>query len=219
MKFVSHSRVVQQIAGKYGWLPGARYTNLRDVRLCDRLGFLDIDWKRYSFRAHLAAVRQTRPLLTVARDVERGYELSQILDEAGELAQYAGHVIVVPKDFLMADCISEGIPTQYVLGYSVPTRYGGTPLPLAAFLRRPVHLLGGRPDVQRRIADTLNVVSIDCNRFTLDARYGDFFDGERFRPHPKGGYRRCLTDSIKNIDYLWESYRPLQEVKHAEDPR
>ena len=129
--------------------------------------------------------------------------------------------MIVPKDVSLARRLAKAIPRQYVLGYSVPTRYGATSLPLEAFDGRPVHLLGGRPDTQRRLADSLNVVSIDCNRFTLDARYGDFFDGETFRPHPKGGYRRCLADSIEHINMLWKAYRvarPL-EVTHAENRR
>ncbi len=52
----------------------------------------------------------------------------------------------------------------------------------------------------------MNVISVDCNRFTLDAEFGDYFDGETFRPHPKGGYKRCLRASILNINRLWETY-------------
>jgi hypothetical protein len=77
-----------------------------------------------------------------------------------------------------------------------------------------VHLLGGRPDVQRRLADAMNVVSVDCNRFTLDAAFGDYFDGEKFRPHPKGGYHRCLRDSILNINRLWETYNSKGAPAH-----
>jgi hypothetical protein len=51
------------------------------------------------------------------------------------------------------------------------------------------------------------VVSMDCNRFTLDAQFGDYFDGRRFRPHPVGGYERCLEDSVLNINKLWVDYR------------
>ena len=206
LKFVAHSRLVLTIAIRRGWLPAARYTNLRDVRWCDRLGFLDIEWRSYSFRAHLTAVRSTRPLVTVARDVECSHQLPMVLDQAEELAQYADYVVVVPKDPSLARCLREVIPKRFLLGYSVPTRYGATSLQPAAFSGRRVPLLGGRPDAQRRLADLLNVVSIDCNRFTLDARYGDYFDGEGFRPHPRGGYRRCLADSVRNIDKLWRCY-------------
>ena len=45
--------------------------------------------------------------------------------------------------------------------------------------------------------------SLDSNRFTLDAAFGD---GEKFRPHPIGGYKTCLADSVRNIDGLWKGY-------------
>lgn len=206
-KFVTHSYRVASIAARYGWLPGARYTNLRDSRRFDRLGFLDIDWKKYNFGRHLAAAKATRPLLTVARDIEDIDQLERTLDEARTLLLFADEVIVVPKDPRLGEALDELIPAEFTLGYSVPTRYGSTTLPLAAFRRR-VHLLGGRPDVQRRLAGQLPVTSMDCNRFTIDAAYGDYFNGEAFRPHPAGGYERCLEASIRNINRLWAGYLP-----------
>jgi hypothetical protein len=74
------------------------------------------------------------------------------------------------------------------------------------YFRRPVHLLGGRPDEQRRLAKYLNVVSIDCNRFTYDAMYGDYFKVNKFVPHPIGGYENCIRNSIVNINSIWEGY-------------
>lgn len=200
--FVAHSFRAASIAIRHGWLPGARYTNLRDARRFDRLGFLDIDWKNYNFKKHLAAARVTRPLLTVARDVEDIECLDRILDQARELSLLCARVIVVPKDHKFANRLNELIPPEFILGFSVPTKYGGTTLDLKMF-DRPVHLLGGRPDVQRRLANQLNVVSLDCNRFTLDAAFGDYFDGETFRPHPVGGYDICLEESVLNINRLW----------------
>ncbi len=206
LRFVMHSRLVQELARKHGWLPGARYTNLRDVRLSTGLGFLDIDWRDYNFRRHLDAAKATRPVLTVARDVEDETRLAQTLDEAQELLQYALHVAIVPKDTRLQEDLEHRIPATFILGFSVPSRYGGTRISPRAF-KRPVHLLGGRPDVQRRFANSLKVFSIDCNRFTLDAAFGDYFDGNTFRPHPAGGYERCLADSLRNIDALWADYR------------
>jgi len=205
VKFVTHSFKVANIAVRNGWLPGARYTNLRDARKFERLGFLDIDWKHYNFSRHLLAAKVTRPLLTIARDLESVCNLRQTLDEAHELSQFVESVAIVPKDPLLQNSMDELIPPQFILAYSVPTRYGGTKIGLDAF-RRPVHLLGGRPDVQRKIAAHLNVISIDCNRFTLDASFGDYFDGSKFKPHPTGGYDNCITSSIKNINKLWIDY-------------
>jgi hypothetical protein len=206
IKAITHSKRACDIACRLGWLPGARYTNLRDVRSVERLGFLDIDWKNYNFRQHLAAARATSPLLTVARDIERRTQLAQVLDQAEQLAEVCEHVIIVPKSRSMSDELEFLIPKQFLLGYSVPTKYGGTRI-RPRFFKRPVHLLGGRPDTQRDLATRMKVVSLDCNRFTLDARYGDYFDGERFRPHPVGGYDRCLRDSVVRINQLWENYR------------
>lgn len=202
VKIVCHSRRVLRIAVKYGWLPGARYTNLRDIRHFDEIGFIDIDWKHYSFKSHIEAVRATKPLMTVARDITRARDLTRTLDEAAELSCHANHVIVVPKDPALTDMLST-IARHFVLGYSVPSRYGGTQIAPSAF-RGKVHLLGGRPDKQRRLANEMEVVSVDCNRFTFDAMYGDYFDGTGFRPHPTGGYVNCLRDSIRNITRLWQ---------------
>jgi hypothetical protein len=206
IRFISHSFRATNIAMGHGWLPGARYSNLRDVRRFDQLGFLDIDWKNYRFDLHLRAARATRPLLTVAKDIDDIAELDQVLDQARELSVYANRVVVVPKDPRFGDRVNELVPREFLLGFSVPTRYGSTALPPRSF-SRPVHLLGGRPDLQRRLADRMQVVSLDCNRFTLDAAFGDYFDGSRFRPHPVGGYDRCLEASIRNINETWAGYQ------------
>jgi hypothetical protein len=185
LKFVNHSATVLEIAVSHGWLPGARYTNLRDVRRFKRLGFLDIDWARYDFARHLEAADLTRPLMTVAQDLEERHSLKRILDQAYRLLEFAKHVVVVPKDPVLESKLCTSIRHDFILGFSVPTRYGSTKLSPRAF-RRPVHMLGGRPDVQRRLAELMPVFSIDANRLTLDATFGDYFDGEIFRPHPKG---------------------------------
>ena len=121
-------------------------------------------------------------MMTVALDIEEKRDLRRIIDQAYKLLDYAKYVIVVPKDPLLEGRLCRSIPKEFLLGFSVPTRYGGTKLSPEAF-RRPVHLLGGRPDVQRQLANRMPVFSIDTNRFTLDAAFGDYFDGEIFRPH------------------------------------
>jgi hypothetical protein len=211
LKFVAHSATVLKIAMAHGWLPGARYTNLRDVKTFKQLGFLDIDWKRYDFIRHLEAAASTRPLVTVARDIEERRDLRRIVDQAYRLLEFAKNVVLVPKDPLLESRLDK-LPSDFLLGFSVPTRYGGTSLSPLAF-KRPVHLLGGRPEVQRRLADVMPVFSIDANRFTLDAAFGDYFDGKLFRPHPLGGYRNCLSDSMKNITALWNGYRQGQRKR------
>jgi hypothetical protein len=136
IKFVAHSRTVLSIALRHGWKPGARYTNLRDVRHLSALGFLDIDWQNYSFDRHLDAARSFKPLMTVARDVMDRNELDTILHEASLLAKHSEHVVVVPKDLRLRNTIEKVIPPEFVLGYSVPTRYGATQIALQSFKGR-----------------------------------------------------------------------------------
>lgn len=202
LRFASHSKLVQKITTRHGWLPAARYTNLRDVRTFSEIGFIDIDWRNYNFRRHLEVVKSIKPTITVARDVEAVEQLGRIVEEASELAMYAKNVVIVPKCPRLADSMEEVIPVDFILGFSTPTKYGGTPIPPERFQRR-VHLLGGSPKVQLFLASKMNVASFDCNRFTLDARFGDYFDGEKFRPHPIGGYERCLEDSVLGINAAW----------------
>jgi hypothetical protein len=96
LKFVAQSGRVLRIARRFGRLPGARYTNLRDVREFERIGFLDIEWKDYCFK-HLEAVKATRSMVTVALDIHEPRSLQRILDQASELNLHSERVIIVPK--------------------------------------------------------------------------------------------------------------------------
>ena len=205
-KIVTHSKTVLNIAKNHKWLIGARYTNLRDVSSFDSVHFVDIDWKNYDYQKHLAAVKNLKPKYTVAKDWEKAEDLKALLKQAYNLAKYCDHVIIVPKVNSLKHKMLKLIPDEFMLGYSVPTKYGGTDIETKYFDGRPVHLLGGRPEKQRELGKVLNVKSIDCNRFTLDARYGDYFNGKIFTPHPEGGYKKCLEDSIKNINEIWYYY-------------
>lgn len=204
IRIISHSRYVIDRAIPFGWRPGARYTNLRDVKHLPHVYFVDIDWKNYNFERHLDAVRQVRPSMTVARDVVDAKDLDDILHEASILREFAETVVLVPKDTRLTRKRRLGIPDMFRLGYSVPTRYGGTAISPDHFTG-DVHLLGGRPDVQRKLADQMTVRSLDGNRFTYDAKFGDYFAGSKFVPHPTGGYEACLHASLHNIAKLWES--------------
>ncbi len=213
LKLVSHGGPSLDIATQHGWLPAARYTDLRKVRSFKKLGMLDINWKRYCHQRHLSAAQQTRPFITVARDIETIDQIDVALREAASLSRFSEFVVVVPKVASLPTVLDRTqLPDYCILGYSVPTRYGKTELDPSVF-SGPVHLLGGRPDVQRRLADRMSVVSMDCNRFTLDAQFGDYFDGETFRPHPKGGYEACLSDSVREIGRLWSDYKTDRRMR------
>ena len=150
--------------------------------------FVDNDYFNYDHETHLRAVRELRPKYATVRDVmteaqcrEAGiqyYSLEQILEWAAELDEYAENVIVIPK----YNCIDQ-IPEKYMLGYSVPTSHGGTPLPLELFRGRRVHLLGGSWRDQLRYMAALgdDVVSVDNNYIQrIASEFGNYIlpDGE-----------------------------------------
>jgi hypothetical protein len=147
-----------------------------------RLQFIDNDFLRYDHDFHVDYVKQYRPRYATVRDLmtesqcrEAGiefYSFNQVMEFADEIGQYAERVIVIPK----YDCL-DTIPPDLVLGYSIPTRYGGTPLPIEAFKGRPVHLLGGSWAQQRNALEILgdDIVSVDNNQIQLLSNYGSFY--------------------------------------------
>jgi len=155
---------------------------------CDHsVVFIDNDYFQYDHEWHLEVVKKWRPKYATVRDVMTReqcvaagiayYPLEQILEWAEELEQYADDVIVIPK----FECIDE-IPEQYILGYSVPSSHGQTPLPLSAFVGRRTHLLGGSWKAQLSHLAVLgeDVVSLDNNYLMKAAMYGSYCrpDGE-----------------------------------------
>ncbi|MGW1071562.1 DUF6610 family protein [Streptomyces sp. NPDC002537] len=183
-------------AYEMGFLPGIISTSLgaaRDMaqRLPGvRLGFMDNEWHDYDHAVHVAAVAETRPKYATVRDAmtkqqceETGVEflpLSRILEMAEDVAEHADNVIVIPK----YDCLDK-IPEQYVVGFSVPTSYGGTPMPIESLRGRRIHLLGGSWTKQRQYLALMgdDVVSFDNNHLLRVSEFGDFTypDGTRGR--------------------------------------
>lgn len=132
--------------------------------------FVDNDFKNYDFEKHLRVVKKVRPKYATVRDYipqtlckQQGikyYSLEEILEQAEELSKYAENIIIIPKD---RNVIFK-IPDDYILGYSVPTEYGGSPFSIKEFQGRRVHLLGGSPELQYVLAvENKNVVSLDNN--------------------------------------------------------
>lgn len=145
--------------------------------------FIDNDYFRYDHARHLEAVARYRPKYATVRDVMTKeqceaagiayYDLDTILRWAEEIGEYAEHVIVIPK----YDCLDE-IPERYILGYSIPTSHGGTPLPIERFFGRRIHLLGGSPRDQFRYYKMAEpyVVSIDHNYVHKLSQYGQVWN-------------------------------------------
>lgn len=153
--------------------------------------FCDQDFKRPNLTRYLLALEKSKPTMATAPDWEREEQLSEILEWAEEVAQYAEIVVIIPKVLRGIKRLPKSIGGKTIyLGYSVATSYGNTPVHLTEFIGWPVHLLGGCPLVQARIAGVfsgdliwfrelpkLNVVSVDCNYHLLMAtRFNQYFD-------------------------------------------
>jgi len=177
------------VAVQSGWLYGIQSTGSGGVCATALYNkkhlpqFIDNNFYNYDHELHVAGVAKWNPKYTTVCDVMTPeqcqkaripyYSLEQILDWAEELSEHAENVIVIPK----YDCLDR-IPEKFMLGYSVPTSHGSTPLLPELFRGRRVHLLGGSWKKQLSYITQLQkeVVSIDNNYVVRIAKYGRYYD-------------------------------------------
>lgn len=162
------------LAIRYGLTYGARVPDT----LYRHPEFTDQDWRKPDRSGYMEALKKIRPRLATVLDWEREDQFDEVMSWADQAAEFVSEsVIIIPKVMGGAIRIPDrvrGIPIR--LGYSVPTRYGGTELPLWEFHNRPVHLLGGHPKKQYQIASYLDVHSVDTNYMQRAAiSRGQFF--------------------------------------------
>jgi len=214
-----------QIAIDAGFEYGAR---LPPRGLHHSIYFADQDWNNPDRVRYMAALKQHRPAMATVLDWEQEEQLAEVLDWAEEAAQYVERVLIVPK---VAGGI-ESLPRRIggadvVLAYSVPTKYGGTFVPIWEFDGWPVHLLGGSPHAQMELYQyhALGVVSVDGNMHQMMAtRFCQFwvrgtarYARNRWWPalrEANGGERWAGDDapyeafrrSCRNIAAAWERF-------------
>src|SRR5262249_1751466 len=125
------------IAVAAGFVYGCR----SDYQPSHPVGFADLNWKAPDPGQHRSFVRDPAPTLAGAPDVLDIGDLGWTLRYAESLAHYAQCVVVVPK----TPGVLERLPREpwLVVGYSVPTKYGGSDLLMGEISDRSVHLLGG----------------------------------------------------------------------------
>jgi hypothetical protein len=178
------------LAIRFGFKYGRQSANIsaKTFGVCEytrltphKLDFIDNNFYEYDHGHHLAIVEHFKPKYATVLDVMNEFDcaknnmeyhsIDEILDWADEVGEHAENVIVIPK----YDCLDE-IPEKYILGYSIPTSHGSTPLPLEMFKGRRVHLLGGSWGNQLHALEVLgdDVVSIDNNYLLKQAKFGSF---------------------------------------------
>lgn len=183
---------------KYGaQLPGTVYYPI---------DFADQNWKKPNRILYMQLLAQHKPHMATVLDLEREEQLPEVLSWAEEAAEHVDVVLIIPKVFSIVRQVPQRIGKADVrLGYSVPTKYGGTELPIWEFDRRPVHLLGGSPKKQLRLADYLCVHSADGNLISKGAKYGLVWRGVwKDGDAVEGEFMyQCFEESCHNIIVAW----------------
>ncbi|NET55977.1 MAG: GNAT family N-acetyltransferase [Symploca sp. SIO2E6] len=142
------------IASECGWRLGIQSFN-RSNKPGWHMEMIDNQWgDDYDHSQHLELIKANKPLIATVKDIESVEQLREALKQAREIQQYCGRVVLIPK-------VKSWLPSEYWLGFSIPTSHGSTSIEPTWFGDRPVHLLGGSPDAQAHYAKLMNVVSLD----------------------------------------------------------
>ncbi len=150
------NRTFEAIAFAAGYTLGAQLP----CTVYHPIGFADQDWKRPDRAAYIQALAYHKPRMATVLDWEHDEQLSEVLSWAEEVAQYCERVLIIPKVMGGIDRLPRRIGGRdVVLAFSVPTKFGGTPLPMWEFAGWPVHLLGGSPHNQMHYAAHLNAIA------------------------------------------------------------
>lgn len=183
--------------------------------------FVDINYKRPNFYQHWLRVGAERPKYASIVDLPEGEMTDADVCRMGAqylwLKDYCDFVIIIPKRPRQIALIPE-LP-NIVIGYSVPTSYGGAAYPLKELTGRKVHLLGGSPAEQFRYYSYLTdkgygqIVSVDGSAAKKGACFGDFWNGKRWQQNEYAGenhYYDSWRKSCRGIMRMWA-------VSHKED--
>lgn len=142
---------------KYGArLPGTTYYPLF---------FADQNWKNPDKDKYIDKLKEERPHMASVLEWEEEDQYEEVLSWAEEAAKFVNKVVIIPKVIGTVDRIPNKVGGKgVVLGYSVPTKYGGTEVPIKEFGNRPTHLLGGSPHAQMKYyLEMPRVISADTN--------------------------------------------------------
>lgn len=156
-------RQFNALAGKWGLLLGAQLPST----VYSPIYFADQNFKNPNLDKYVAEIEKHKPKMATILDWDSNSTLDTTMEWANAVSAVLpedGVLIIIPKLSGTIPLIPEFVNgRRVVLGYSVPTKYGGTTVPVNEFGDRPVHLLGGSPQKQLDIAHALNAESLDNN--------------------------------------------------------
>lgn len=184
--------------------------------------FCDQSWRMPNRPGYMTALKQHRPALATVLDLERMDQFDEVISWAQEAAQYVTEaVIIIPKVRGAIKKMPRTIGGVSVrLGYSVPTRFAGTTVPLTEFIDWPIHLLGGSPSSQLKLAGigegnnrlfdapALDVQSADGNYAQVMAlRHGNWYAPTRPAWSSNGEWPRMDDLYSINEDMPYAAFR------------
>lgn len=112
----------------------------------------------------MAALAKHRPYMASVLDLERPEQLDEVLDWTEEAAQFVEVVMIIPKAHGIISHLPRTIGGKSVrLGFSIPTKHGGTAVSPAEFCGWSAHLLGGSPHAQMKWSKYFDTRSADGN--------------------------------------------------------
>lgn len=153
----------------------------------EKLYFSDIDWKNPNKEKYIEFLSIWKPHIATVLDLERIEQYNEVLLWAEAVSEFVEIIVIIPKIHNIISKLPRLINNKEIrLGYSVPTRYGGTNVMLSEFQDRSVHLLGGAPHKQYELSYYLDVKSVNGNMILkMATQYCAFFDDKKttFRGH------------------------------------
>lgn len=192
-----------KIAIEEGFMYGSRSDDIRDFR-CD--GLIDINWKGYDWKDHVNKVAQHKPKYAVVPDILRKKNVEKTLLYADELTKYCENIIIVPKVHNIIDLI----PSNFIIGISVPTSYAGFLPKTGELVNRDIHFLGGSPRQQRELWKLyhslgISISSVDGNSHSKASDFGSYWDGEKWCDKERAtiGKYDAFRKSCQGIIKMW----------------
>lgn len=196
-----------EIAINAGFLYGAQLPST----IYHPIYFADQNWKNPNKEKYMRALKEHRPHMASVLDLEKENQLPEVLEWAEEAAAFVEIVMIIPKVFGIISKLPRQINGKQIrLGYSVPTKHGGTEVPAWEFYNWPVHLLGGSPHKQMEIRKYLNIQSVDGNYHGLKAiKWGEYWQWPGRWVSGKFKYTDAIYDvfkvSCENIMQAWQN--------------
>jgi hypothetical protein len=220
-----------RLAVRDGWWYGFRSDGTHHADELGPTALLDCHWIDPDWKKHLRVAAEVSPWIAAVPDTMVLDEVQRTIDQGNEIAPHCDKVMVIPK----CDGVIERLPREIggkpvVLGYSIPTAYGGTTVPASDFSGWPVHLLGGNTRRQIECFRSMpGAISADGNLAWRLARRGIVVteggyagktikqeDGRRW-PHGNA-HLEALYRSLGNIRPLWAKYATIDYCPRRGQP-